>query len=550
MIRVESGRTTAAAHPRKLCCCMLLVLVLALSVTLSAQGPPVRTDLPSNQQVVTFLTESIDWYRRCAVERQIATEGVDLIFVEDNRPGAGQIVRLSLDFARAYASIGTAAPVNPKGIAATSGASSDLEHFLQLQASMDVARKQASQQIEEITKELASARKADRGRLQAALEATQSRVEILKSASTTIQQLVDFVRAFGNPETGDLDSTINDLTRTVPDATNPSAPESQTQRPDLPLPAKPRDSSILTLGTQVSTLRQKLRILDDEISRTEALRRSSIGLHNPLLAVINQRFVLDAPNALEVNDLHALQVQKDGLDQIAASVKTLSPAIVALDKQRILLDAYQSRLKSWRAAVLSEYKKTWKSLLLRLAGLALVVVALALIGAFARRAIRRHVQDSDRRNIMMAIQRIVVWITVVIVVAFSFASDFASLATFFGLLTAGVAVALQNVILSALGYLVLVGKLGVRTGDRVRISGVTGDVAEIGWLQFQLREIDSKMQQPTGQVVTFSNSFVFSSPGTGFSRLDRGQLNQAQLDVAATASQLQECRNTPAVPSC
>ena len=554
MSRIEPGRTTTApAHTykygyRKLHCYMRLVLVLALSPGISAQGSPARADLPSNHQVVTFLTESIDWYRRCAAERLIATEGIDLAFVEDNRPGARQIVRLSLDFAREYAYIGTSTPGNQKGSVAASSSSSDLARFLQIQASIDIAGKQASQQIEEIKKKLATAHKADRGTLQAALDATQSRMEILKSASTTIQQLVDFVRAFGDRETGDLDSTINDLARTVPDVTNPMVVEPQAQRPDVPLPAKPRDSSILTLGAQVSTLRQKLRILDDEISRTEALRQSSIGLHTPLLAVINQRFVLDAPNALQVNDLRALQLQKDGLDQIAASVKTLSPAIVTLDKQRILLDAYQSRLKSWRATVLREDKKTWKNLILRLAGLALMVVALALIGAFARRAIRRHIQDSDRRNIMVAIQRVVVWIAIVIVAAFSFASDFASLATFFGLMTAGVAVALQSVLLSALGYLVLVGKLGVRTGDRVQISGVTGDVIEIGWLQFQLREIDSKMQRPTGQVVTFSNSFVFSSPGTGFSRLARNQSNQAQLDPAAQAAQLQEGRKASALP--
>ncbi len=64
---------------------------------------------------------------------------------------------------------------------------------------------------------------------------------------------------------------------------------------------------------------------------------------------------------------------------------------------------------------------------------------------------------------------------------------------------------------------------------------MTGDVTDIGWLQFQLREIDSGTQQPTGRVVTFSNSFVFLSPATGLSKFNRKDLKPAQLEVATKA---------------
>lgn len=75
---------------------------------------------------------------------------------------------------------------------------------------------------------------------------------------------------------------------------------------------------------------------------------------------------------------------------------------------------------------------------------------------------------------------------------FAFAADSSSIATFFGLLTAGTAVALQSVIVAVLGYFVLVGKRGIKVGDRVQISGIAGDVLEIGLLQFQIREFDMR----------------------------------------------------------
>ena len=80
--------------------CYLLTAVL-LTVGLFAEVSPAVSDLPSNQQVLAFLTQTIDWYRHAGIERQIATDPVDLVFLEDERPIALQIVGLSFDFARA-----------------------------------------------------------------------------------------------------------------------------------------------------------------------------------------------------------------------------------------------------------------------------------------------------------------------------------------------------------------------------------------------------------------------------------------------------------------
>jgi len=113
------------------------------------------------------------------------------------------------------------------------------------------------------------------------------------------------------------------------------------------------------------------------------------------------------------------------------------------------------------------------------------------------------------------VHRLLTLFAIAVVALFSVASDLSSLATYFGLLTAGMAVALQSVILASLGYLVLMGKRGIRIGDRVQVSGITGDVANMGLLQFQLREFDVQKQRFTGHVATFSNSLVFVSPAIG-----------------------------------
>lgn len=520
--------------PRTRACTLVVVAVLVAG--LPAQVTPAVSDLPSDQQVIAFLTQSIAWSRQGAVEAQIAANPADVVFLEDNRVIAAQIVQLSFDFARAAASVASLAPPSTQKMdtAAAGGASAELARVGQVQEQAAVAARQASQQIEDIKKELSTARGAERRKLQAELDATQSRLDLLNAGLASLHEVVEFARTAGRHDNGDLTSTIEDLARTIPNVTS-TAPPSRIPNSDLGGAIGARGSGIASITAEVSALGRKLLVVDEGIRETESLRQSAQSLRNPIAAYFDKRFSVMATNVLQTSDLQALQQQKAELDELRGMVKALAPAIVALDKQTVLLGTYTSHLKSWRAAVVSENQKAWKNLIFHVIGFAVVIGALFVIGAIARRATRRHVRDVERRHVMLVVQRVVLWFTMVVVGAFAFASDWTSLATFLGLVTAGLAVALQSFIVSAAGYFVLVGRRGIRIGDRVQISGITGDVTDIGWLQFQLREIDSRTQQPTGNVVTFSNSFVLASPATGLSKLDRDEVVAGKLEAAATA---------------
>jgi small-conductance mechanosensitive channel len=208
-------------------------------------------------------------------------------------------------------------------------------------------------------------------------------------------------------------------------------------------------------------------------------------------------------------DVSVLQQQKSQLDALTLQLRELSPAIVALDKQKVLLAEYKLHLLAWRTAVVSQYRQAWKRLILRLVIVLLIIGLLIGIGEVARRLALNRIQDLNRRRIEGLVYRLVTLLASA--VAAGLASDARSFATYFGLLTAGVAVALQNMILASLGYLLLIGKHGIRHGDRVQVSGVAGDVIYMGLLQFQLREFDADRHVVTGRLATFSNSLVFST---------------------------------------
>ncbi len=110
-------------------------------------------------------------------------------------------------------------------------------------------------------------------------------------------------------------------------------------------------------------------------------------------------------------------------------------------------------------------------------------------------------------------------------------NDPTRLATAFGLVSAGVAFALQQVITSLAGYLVILRGNTFTVGDRISMGGVRGDVMRLGFIQTTIMEMGQppsvqgsdptmwvKSRQFTGRIVTVSNSQIFSEPVYNYSR--------------------------------
>ncbi len=107
----------------------------------------------------------------------------------------------------------------------------------------------------------------------------------------------------------------------------------------------------------------------------------------------------------------------------------------------------------------------------------------------------------------------------------------ANLATAIGLVTAGLAFALQQVITALAGYLVILRGGTFNVGDRIVMGGVRGDVIALGFIYTTIMEMgqppDVQSAEPamwvqgrqwTGRIVTISNSKIFSDPVYNYSR--------------------------------
>ena len=89
-----------------------------------------------------------------------------------------------------------------------------------------------------------------------------------------------------------------------------------------------------------------------------------------------------------------------------------------------------------------------------------------------------------------------------------------------GFVSAGLALALQEVVLSIAGWFLILARRPFEAGDRIEINGVKGDVIDIRLLQTSLLEIGNWVDadQSTGRIVNVPNSYVFKHAHFNYSR--------------------------------
>ncbi len=86
-----------------------------------------------------------------------------------------------------------------------------------------------------------------------------------------------------------------------------------------------------------------------------------------------------------------------------------------------------------------------------------------------------------------------------------------SIATFLGLLSAGLAIALKDPITDLVGWLFVLWRQPFQIGDRIQIGDVRGDVIDLRIFKFTLNEIGNWVDadQSTGRVIHVPNHKVF-----------------------------------------
>lgn len=147
------------------------------------------------------------------------------------------------------------------------------------------------------------------------------------------------------------------------------------------------------------------------------------------------------------------------------------------------------------------------------------VVAFLVMAAtvyFAARIIRRQLRESiadiNRRHILQKYTSYTAAFLLFTGAVALFADSLQGLGTILALLLAGIAVALQDVLKSVVGWLYVSGRSGVDVGSRIEVNGLVGDIVDIGVLKTTVLEVDGLVygRQSSGRLVTVPNYKLLS----------------------------------------
>lgn len=149
-----------------------------------------------------------------------------------------------------------------------------------------------------------------------------------------------------------------------------------------------------------------------------------------------------------------------------------------------------------------------------------LVAILVLIGA--RRAllsvVDRKVEDSSVRYRWAKTSSYVTFLVGLLVVGQVWFTALRSIGTFLGLLSAGVAIALKDVIADLAGWVFILWRRPFEVGDRVQVGEHAGDVVDIRIFAFTLMEIGNWVDadQSTGRMIHVPNATVFTRPQANY----------------------------------
>jgi small-conductance mechanosensitive channel len=470
------------------------------------------------KDILAHLNSILRLYRTASEPIQKVGEPSDVLYGEQSQSEAAQIARLAFQAAANEAVLlGKISGAATGVVNGQPAQGSDFQRMAALR--IRVAQQSAALQArsDALEKQIATARTSELPALRQQKQQVEGGLQLQKAMNDALAKLGTTTDSAAKAGLGaDIDKLLR------------SAPELQTaQGSKIPPPPVLQN---LTAADQAGVSSQAVWLfqllstrheIDNQIATLDVLSKQADDLRSPLVKVL--RSVVTQGQALSdqtvnlqatpTTDAQDLANTRQTFDRLTETFQVLSAATLPLSEEISLLQQDRGTLTSWRNAVDAEYKLILRSLLLRLLFIAIALIGIVVVSQVWSRLTIKYVHDVRRRRQLLLTRRIVMGFVTGLVLIFGFVTQFSSLATFAGFITAGVAVGLQTILLSVAAYFFIVGRYGVKVGDRITVAGVTGDVIEVGLVRFYLTELAGVGTElhPTGRVAVFANSVLFQT---------------------------------------
>ncbi|HXA36011.1 MAG TPA: mechanosensitive ion channel domain-containing protein [Steroidobacteraceae bacterium] len=412
------------------------------------------------------------------------------------------------------------------------------------------------QRVTQLTGALAQAKQTQKDALQDDLDLAQSQLELDKDELEEANQ--ELIAAGGNPqkqiEAMEQEHEAQDKTRTMPRVT-PSATaekhgswsgfvawlhlrQKQQELDDALASSQHKAADLTERRAALSTSLENTKSGIAELSQHTNNAGAQSAAPGPGAAAIPAAAIpaaapaaapLTAPRVPRTREDTAALLNRTKV--ISADQKVLTLLDRRISDQKQLVGIYSQ----WSSALKLQSHTLMHGLLFNALIVIVVLIALLLLDQWAQHLLNNPKLDRRQVETLRSIARVALRVIAVVVILLIVIGIPTQFGTMIGIVGAGLTVALKDFIVAFFGWLMLMGRNGIRLGDWVEINGVSGEVTELGMFHTVLMETGnwSDAGHPTGRRVTFTNSFAIEGHYFNFSTSGQWLWDELQVVVPA-----------------
>src|SRR6202162_1341258 len=406
-------------------------VAIAVALSFCVPGGFTQQQQPlDSEAVINHLNAVIKLYRNASAELQAGGAPSDIIYQDSEKNYTTQVVQLAFQAARAEAAAIRATEKN--GAPNTNSAQSSA----QVEARNKARIAEVQSKLDILDKQIASAPKNKRDALVAQKQALEGELNLDNAVQDVIQKRAAFMENGGDTGAEGLDGRINQLAHSVPgvfaatnDQKSGTQPKPTTQSDANKQTPSGLVSQALALYGAITSVHQ----IDQLNEQTASVRQTVNDLRQPLrdALVADIQKGHDLPEQATSGQIPPASPQQ--FQELTDQFKRLSPVVLPLSQEIVVLDQASANLVEWRTSILRESKYDARALFVRAAMILLALgIVLALSEAW-RRLTYKYIQDARRRRQFLLMRRFVTGFLIGVVLILGFVSEFSSLATFAGL---------------------------------------------------------------------------------------------------------------------
>jgi hypothetical protein len=466
--------------------------------------PPAGDHVMTAESVMVPLQRSISWYQDARLAMQSIRGVLDGDFDRGEEQAAQRVLQRAFDTARARAAV--LAHQDHAGSPGTPPRPARAKRRAELEAAME----RGERDVARLRARLATASAAARPALERELAAASNRTELGRVQLEFLTKL-DQADSAAPGEEAELPDQIQALQDTLPAlSATTAAPAVVTTSPSAQAPSGAWGLvyRLLALQRNRSSLKELTRStseLESELRKEMQATRQTV---RPMMARLRE--LANRP----AGDETSVAEGQEEFRGLLVRTKLFGAVMLPLREESALLQRYTAAIETWRRALDREIGQVLRGLAIQLVGIVIALGAIFVGSVLWRIAVVRYVTNGYHRRLLLSARHVVVVTAIALVLVFHFASELTALVAVLGFAAAGIAFALQNVILAVAGYFSMVAPNGIRVGDRVSLQGpfgyVHGEVIEIGVVRTRLQELTGDPLQPTGRIMVFPNSVAFT----------------------------------------